>query len=323
MLMFRKVFYYVALTVSLLLSGDSFYSSPTSQSAAAQRRIVFRIATIEETNGARNVVSLTTVEGAPGTDFDVNLQGARFQMKAHFLTDLIASDRLKVRTQFDTRRLYGYSERNLPLFEEDNQRETLEVGFDEAIELFPFGLSGGGDRLKIEITPTWSEENSFTPSGQLRPMTIKLERPSPGNLITVEATKVPHRFALTAMLLEDGREVARGEIDNGLIEEPQEIFLKPNGQASADVLAHPLSVNVGISRYIRSRPADEVAVEFSLYQVSTQPGGRRENIATRWAGIDRLGSSLSYDLSDYYLKSSGRNYELILLVNLAAGERAQ
>jgi hypothetical protein len=244
-------------------------------------------------------------------------------MKAHFLTDLIASDRLKVRTQFDTRRLYGYSERNLPLFEEDNQRENLEVSFDEAIELFPFCLSGGGDRLKIEITPSWSGETSLTAAGELRPMTIKLERPSPGNLITIEATKVPHRFALTAMLFEDSREVARGEIYNALIEEPQEISLKPNGQAGADVLAHPLSVNVGISRYIRSRPADEVAVEFSLSQISTQPGGRRENIATQGAGIDQLGSSLSYDLTDYYLKSRGRNYELRLLVNLAAGERAQ
>src|SRR2546430_15365673 len=94
MLMFRKVFYYVALTFPLLLSGDSLYSSPKSQSAGSPRRIVFRIATIEENKGARKVISLATVEGAPGTDFDLNLQGGRFQMTTHFLTDLIASDTL-------------------------------------------------------------------------------------------------------------------------------------------------------------------------------------------------------------------------------------
>src|ERR1051326_2301476 len=248
MLMFRKVFYCVGLMIPLLLSGDNTYSSRLSHSTSSQRRIAFRIATIEENQGARRVISLTTVEGAPGTDFDINLQGGRFQMNAHFLTDLIARDTLKMRARLDTRRLYGYSERNLPLFEEDNQRETLDLSFDEAIVLFPFGSNGGDDRLKIEITPNWSDEMSLTLAGELRPPAINIQQPGPGGAVSVHASKTPHRFNVEASLLRDGHEVARGAADS-LIEEQQELVLRPTGEASEPV--ENFAVNFSLSNYLK------------------------------------------------------------------------
>ena len=318
----RRLFYGFALTFPLLLAGDNLYSSPKSQSMNSLRRIAFRIATIEEKNGTSNVISLTTVEGAPGTDFDIALQGARFRMKASFLTDLITSDQLKIRTRLDTHRLYGYSERNLPLFEEDNQRQTLDMGFDEAIVLYPFGRNGGDDRLKIEITPSWSNELSLGPSGELRHLTIKIQQASPADQIVVQARKVPHRFDVTATLFEDGREVANGAVASALLEESQEIPLKPNGQAGPDVLANPILVNLNLLRYQRSRPADEIALDFTLDRITSQQSVAREHIPAEWAGVAQLGATSSYDLSNSYLKSTGRRYELKLGVKLAVGEYA-
>jgi len=313
--MFRKVFYYVALMIPLLLSGDNTYSSRLSQSTSSQRRIAFRIATIEENKGERRVISLTTVEGAPGTDFDINLQGGRFQMNAHFLTDLIAQDTLKIRTRLDTRRLYGYSERSLPLFEEDNQRETLDMSFDEAIVLFPFGSNGGDDRLKIEITPNWSDEVSLTPAGEQRPLSINIQQPSSGGAVSVHASKTPHRFNVEASLLKDGHEVARGASDC-LIEEQRELFLQPTGEASE--LIENFVVNFSLSSYVKTDPTDEIQIDFDLYRASRQ--NAREAIASKWSGIASLGSQFTYDLGNTPF-GSGKNYQLRFKVNLAAGEK--
>ena len=67
--MVRWIFSFMVLISPLVLSGDNLYSSPPGQSSASQRRIIFRIATIEEDQGRRNLVSLAIVEGAPGNDF--------------------------------------------------------------------------------------------------------------------------------------------------------------------------------------------------------------------------------------------------------------
>ena len=293
----------------------TFLSAPDNP-----ERIQFHIATIEESGDERNVVSEATIEGPEGTDFNINLQGERFRMRAGFLTDLAGPDVLKIRARLDTRRLYGYSERRLPLYEEDEQSQNLQLGFDEAIVLLPFGRDGGDDRLKIEITPSVSEQAAHLPSGKARPLEIKILKESPGGAISIEASKIPHHFAVEATLVEDGREVAEGKA-NYLLEEGQEMQLRPTGEASEEILKHPLAINLTIDNYTRSRPADQVALSFDISELDRQQGSPMPTvIASKWAGIGSLGSELTYDLSQSYLKATGKKYELRFKVSLADGE---
>lgn len=307
--------------ISLLTSDRVSLSAETSPRAPLYpERMRFQITTVEERAGERNIISEASVEGPPGTDFNINLEGGRFRMRARFLTDPIRRDALKVRAKLDTRRFYGYSERELPLYEEDTQSQTLEVGFDEAVILLPFGSGGGDHRLKIEITPAMSEQTARLPSGKARPLEIKILKPSPGGAIGIEATKIPHNFTVEAVLLENGREVARGLADYP-IEEAREITLQPNEGAGPELTRHPLAVNLVIDRYARSRPTDQVTVGFDVYRGDRRrQGGGREAVALKWAGVADLGSPLTYDLSDHFLNSTGKKYELRFKINLARGE---
>ena len=124
MKMFPKILFALVALVSLTASDSrvnraAFSEASSRASIESPRRIRFQIATVEEKAEARNVISEAIVEGPPGTDFNINLQGSRFKMNARFLTDLASTEMLKVRARLNTRRLYGYSERNLPLYEED------------------------------------------------------------------------------------------------------------------------------------------------------------------------------------------------------------
>src|SRR5947209_8200454 len=126
----RRKLLSLLLALPLLMTGDALNRAQPVQNFVDQQRIRFQIATVEEDGNVRRIVSLSTVEGPPGTDFDINLQDARFKMSARFLTDLVAPGALKVRTKLNTRRFYGLSPKNLPLYEEDAQAETLQLGFD-------------------------------------------------------------------------------------------------------------------------------------------------------------------------------------------------
>lgn len=316
-----RIFVILLVLLFTLMSNGRFLSAESLKGAPPRQpeRVQFRIKTIEESAGGRNVISDATVEGPFGTDFDISLQGERFKMNAQFLTDLTGHDALKMRAKLDTRRLYGYSQQNLPLYEEDNQTETLDVSFDEMVVLLPFGRNGGESRLKIEITPTISEQAADLPSGKARPLQINILKPSPGGVIGIQAWKIPHRFMVEATLLEDGREVARGT-SRYLLEEAQELILQPTEQAGPEVVNNPLAVNLSINQYTRSRPADLATIGFDLYRTNGQ-SGRREAIGLKWAGIGEIDSKLSYDLSNAYLKESGKKYELRFKINLAQGEQ--
>jgi hypothetical protein len=309
----------------LIGSGNRTHIAQTfdQTSSTTPNRISFDISTYEERADGRELLAETTVEGPPGTDFEIKLQGERFRMDAKLLSDLIAQNSLQMRADLNTRRLYGQSERGLPLYEEDTQKQSLQLGFDEKLILLPFGGSdtnSNSDQLKIEIKPKRSEQGAYIAAGKPRPLEIKILKASPGNSITVEATKVPHRFALVATLLEDGREVARGETQNGLIEQPQEILLAPNSQADATVTDNPLAMTVNISRYIRSRPTDGVAIDFDVFHSDPRQPDSRRRLELSGAGILDLGSESLYDISDRYPTSSGRKYELKVRVELAPGE---
>ena len=297
------------LTVLLLLT--------TSDQASREevRRIRFHIATVEERAGARDVISEAVIEGPPGTDFTISLQGSQFKMNARFMTDLVSADRLKVRARLNTRRLYGLSERDLPLYEEDAQNQAIDLGFDEAIVLLPFGRNGD-DKLKIEITPAISDRPVFLASREHAPLAINILKQSPGGAISVSASKIPHNFEVEAALTEDDREVARGAA-NFLIEEAQELILAPHGRASSQVAASPIAIKLLIDEYARTRPADLVGISFDLSVVDGQSGARREAIASSWAGSATLGNELVYDISDYYLKSSGKKYKLRIRIKPA------
>lgn len=305
----------ILITLGLSLVGPgSSRSARKGATAQDQKRIQFQIATIEEKEGERNIISSALIEGPPGTDFDIDVNGERFKMSAKFLTDLEANNQLRLRASLQTRRLYGYSERHLPLYEEDRQTQTLRLGFDEDVILLPFGRNGGADKLKIEITPVMTDNPVYEPSGKLRSLDIKMLKISPGGVISYQARKLPHRFEVEALLLEDGKEVARA---NGklLLQEAQELLLQPSSQTAA-----ALTVNLTISDFVRSRPKDQVSIDFDLSRSERENPSQRQFLAQRWAGIGLLDSTMSYDLREAYGQEAGKNYELRFTIKLAENE---
>jgi hypothetical protein len=313
----------IATAFTVLLSGDGGALTKRARPdvALAFQRIKFHIVAVEEKGAERIIISESTVEGPPNTDFNINLEGERFRMRARFLTDLIRPDALRVRAKLDTRRLYGYSERNLPLYEEDQQSQSLELGFDEAVVLLPFGRAGGEHRLKIEITPTLSGQTATLPAGKARPLEIDILRPSPGGILSFEASKNPHNFVVEAVVLEDGREVAGGTVPL-LIEERGEITLQPNSKAGPETAANPIIINLVVERYAMSRPADQVTFAFDIYGTNPAQGTRRTSLAHNWSGVASLDSNLTYDLNGQYLSTTGKKYEISFKFKLAPGEQA-
>lgn len=303
------------LAASGLLTSASSDAGLSHSSASSAEWLRFEITTVAEHAGGREVLAETILEGPAGTDFEIKLEGVHFRMDARFVNDLLGQDSLQVRADLHTRHLYGQSEKNLPLYEEDARKETSKLTFNEKLILLPFGeklTSQESDQLKIEITPT-----KIPPAKT--PLEIRIVKASPGNLINVSAIKIPHRFNYKASLWENGQEVATGKFDNALIEEQREVMLNPNSLASLEVLKNPLVANLAVARYLRNRPSDQVGIDFGLKR---NDGLSSETIASHWSGIGYLGAPLSYDLSDYYLKSTGRKYELRLSISLAPGETA-
>lgn len=286
--------------------------SPPRVSALAlsDERIRFQITAVEESAGARKVICDAAVEGPQGTDFNVNLQDGRFRVSAKFMTDLAPGGGLTLRAKLDTRHFYGYSEAGLPLYEEDAQRHTLDVNFGEAVVLLPFGGGGDAGRLSIEITP------ARLPAGETTAPLITISKPSPGGVISVEATKVPHHFNVEATLLADGREVARGSAEC-LLEESCKSTLRPEGAEGA---SGALLLDLNVERYEPGSGSGRAAVRFDLFKDDPRQTGGATALARNWAGVANLGSEMSYDLSQLYGAASGGKYELKLRVDLARAD---
>lgn len=304
------------ILISLVMSGSRIHAA---KPPGDFKRIRFQVATIAEHAGERRVISSSLIEGPPGTDFNIDLQGERFKMSAKFLTDLVDSKTLNVRAKLQTRRLYGVSERGLPLYEEDQQQQALQLGFDDDIILLPFGRTGGDDRLTIEITPAMTDEPVRAPSGELRPLDIKILKVSQGGTVNIQASRVPHRYATEVTLLEEGREVARATA-NVLLEEAQELVLQSNTQASNEVANNPLVVRLNINEYLRGRPADAVAINFDINRINRQNADQRESVGLNWSGVATVGADLRYDLSEAYAPHAGKKYELRFRIKIASGE---
>lgn len=293
------------------------------EDVTADERIRFQITAVEDGAGGREVISDATVEGPPGTDFNVNLQDGRFRMSARFMTDLApGGGGLNVRARLEARHFYGYSESGLPLYEEDAQRHALRVGFDEAVVLMPFG-GGGGDRghLSIVITPERTGRPARLPSGETTAPEITIAKPSPGGSISVEAMNVPHDFSVEGALLVDGREVARGSGDY-LLDETGRLLLRPEGASGESGAVVPLILDLKVERYEPGSGSGRAAVRFDLYDDDAAHPGGRSPLARNWAGVANLGSDLTYDVSQLYGAVAGRKYELRLRVNLARADKA-
>jgi hypothetical protein len=304
----------VLLTLILLLMNSA--SSLSTKSPASQaRRIRFQITTIEEKGNQRNIISYAYVEGPAGTDFDINLNGERFKMKAEFLTDLQADQKLKLRAKLQTRRLYGYSERNLPLYEEDEQHQTLQFGFDEDVILLPFGRNGGDEKLKIEITPVMTDTPVYDDSGKMRSLEINMPKVSPGGIISIQAHKIPHHFDVEAVLLEDGKEIQQSSAKL-LVKEKQELLLQPVSQGIA--AGKTLAVNFSVEDYQQFGFDKNAVINFDIHQLEAD--GKRETIALNWSGVIRIDNDVAYNLRELYLPQSGKKYELRFNVKLAKGE---
>jgi hypothetical protein len=319
---FRLRFLFILAGFGLLLWSDGHTRALKNSPVAAsdQKRISFQINTIAETSGVRHVLSEATVEGAPGTDFTIDLESAGYKLSARFLTDLVSEDALKVRARIETRRFFGYSAQKLPIYEEDNQKQSLQLSFDEGIVLLPFGSQGGPSILKIEITPAWSSETARDATGKLRPVQIKPGNIPLGGSINIQASRKPHRFVVDAVLYEDGREVARRS-GNTLLDEATELSLQPGQPAAAEAVANPLAINFRVVEYARGRPVDGVVIDFDINRVAPEKNKTRVPLALGWTGAGELDSELKYDLS--YLNGNGHRYELGFKVKLEEGEVAE
>src|SRR5438046_7010641 len=107
-----------------------------------------RVRMIERVDNVRHDVSEAVVAGPLGTDFNLELIAARYRLTASFVTDLRAPGVLSVLCKLTSRRDYGRSPRGLPLYEEESQAKTFDLGLDESLVLLPFGKAAD-DSLEI------------------------------------------------------------------------------------------------------------------------------------------------------------------------------
>lgn len=297
-----------ASVAALAESGVARPGVPSS--VQADERIRFQITAIVESKGAHEVISDATVEGPPGTDFNVNLEDRGFKMSARFMTDLAPGGGLGLRVGLDTRHFYGYSEAGLPLYEEDTQRHTLALNFDEEVVLLPFGGGGSAGRLSIEITPARTGRQARTPSGETTAPEITISKPSPGGIITVEAKKVPHDYEVEATLLDDGREIAWGTVGCLLEESCRMPLRRDDGSV-------PFALDLKVERYEPDAGSGRVGLRFDLFDGDGAQPFERQPVARNWAGAAGVGSALSYDVSQFYRGGEGRRFELRLRARLA------
>lgn len=298
----KRAIFYIIILIYIFLQSDARIVSAENNF----RRISFQVTTISESANERKILAQTTIDGLPGTDFNINLQTENFKMQTRFLSDLISENKLKIRANLETRRFYGYSPINLPLYEEDSQKHTLEIGFNETIVLLPFGQNRSAETLKIEITPTLltvSEEE------WQKPMSIKFDKRIPSGEIFIEASKIPHNYEVEAVLLANGEEIARGKADC-LYKEEKEIILQ--SKANSELANRLFAAKVTINEFSRSRPNDLIGINFDFYQ---KRNSDQISIIETGAGINTIGGEFNYRLDSTNLPKD-KNYELRFTINL-------
>ncbi len=295
-----KLFFYIFLF--LLISKHSFSFSQNNLPTIV-KRIQFKVATIEETSLQRHLLAESIIEGPMGTDFEINLKDKKFNMDAYFLTDLQANEQLTIQAKLNTKRYFGQSEKNLPLYEEDEQKHNLTVNLDEAILLLPFGNNTNDEKLKIEITPSFITRNIL--DGKELPLTIDIVKPDLNGKINVKAYKIPHRFNLVAKLLADGKEIAKGAAEC-FFKQPKEIQLDFYSTVSQETSIYPLVLSLNVNKFERC-PTNSFELGFDIFRLNKN---QKESIIENGAGAGNFGEDLNYDLTNLYLPTSNKKYEL-------------
>jgi hypothetical protein len=294
----------IAWTIVLLLTGVPL--APADLDPRLER-ISFLITAVEEGAGTRTVLSEALVDGPKGTDFTIHLKTELFRMEARFLTDLLDNGNLRIRSRLHTKRLYGYSKRNLPLYEEDNQAPEIELALDEALALLPFGQGGGTETLSIEIVPSRSLRSTKTEDGGLRPLEIEFLKNDPAGVISIEARRVPHRYVVDTQVV-DGDVPVFAATSPALLEEDEALLLRPT---SGDAGEYELRLR--IREFHPGTPSGLVSFEFDVdrrHPLGIHPAARN------WAGKARLNDGFEYDLKD----ETGRPLKLRMMIRLAGGE---
>ncbi|MBI4752580.1 MAG: hypothetical protein HY774_29160 [Acidobacteria bacterium] len=286
-----------------LITVHPHISEPTTATNDRLDRIQFQIRAVEESTRQRAILSESIIEGPPGTDFDITLQDDLFRLKAQFLTDVIAPGRLKIRGTLTTKRLYGQSERQLPLYEEDSQVHSLQIGFDEALVLFPFGRKGGDEVLKIEITP-----RAIQASGPAQNLVIKPVKTDLNGNIDIQARKAPHKFLTVAQLTKNGVVVAEGK-SGCWLEEVQSIQLIPLQIPNAPAVPG-LAVDLTVKEVPYSQPNSTFGVNFDIR------GPDQTVFARGWRGVGEFGVPLQYSLPNEIPVKAEEGWELKLTVQV-------
>jgi hypothetical protein len=277
-----------------------------ADSETQPERISFMITTLESGAGQRTVLSQALVDGPEGTDFAIHLNSQRFQMTARFLTDLLDNGNLRIRSRLNTRRFYGTSERNLPLYEQDIQRPEMELGLDEAMALLPFGQNGGAETLSIEIVPAASRRSARLPDGTVRPLEIEFMRNDQSGVISIEAEKIPHHYLIDAQVL-DGEHLLFAARDRALYGEASPVVLRsvPGTGQSGE-----FTLKIEIDEYQPGAPAAVVGFGFD---VDRSHATGVHHSARSWAGKARLGNTFDYPIKD----ETGRELTLRMTIRLA------
>jgi len=107
-------------------------------------------------------------------------------------------DSVSVSGDFFSRRRLGRSRRGLPLWEEDGYRRAARLAWGDTARIFPFGASGGGGGLRLDLVPI-----RVATGGETRP-TESVERADSGVELTLEAVVRPRRVAVTLTLAAAG-----------------------------------------------------------------------------------------------------------------------
>jgi hypothetical protein len=277
------------------------------------QRIKFQVTVVAENSNKSEIITQSYIEGLPGTDFSINLNTENFKMQTHFLSDLVSPDKLKLRIKLETKRFYGMSPIDLPLYEEDKQNHTLNVGFDEKVVLLPFGRNGSSETLKIEITPVLFSIPNSNPDAEI--LKINFEKMK-NSEIKINATKIPHNFEGEMILLADGKEIARGK-DNFLLKEEKQITLIPNQNAPEEIKNMSIKTSLVIDEFMRSRPKDLASFAFDVFSANAQNNGKKTSYVNG-RGVLQIGGEFTYQLTDL---PQGKDYKIIFRVNLDKNEK--
>jgi hypothetical protein len=179
-------------------------SASVAFGSATDRRL-YTFHCFEERGGTQRTLYAADVEGPSDVDFQIVMHDARHDIEATFVNEPLPAGGIDSRVHLRSRRAWGLSKNNLPLWEEDDQHLRIQIEPGQQIELLPFGRSGEAGLLKLEITPSVPR-----PAVSARPLEIRIGQQAPGGAINVLAYRSPHWYTAEVALSRNGVATAHG-----------------------------------------------------------------------------------------------------------------